>query len=84
MSDISSTHVSSVFAPYVTKTFTSVAGDSSTAGSVSATIVKHGDRESPMDGMTFTCDNNLIYGGLTTASVYAHVDSLTGHIHVDG
>lgn len=37
---------------------------------LSSTVKKHGKRSSPADGMTMTCDNKLLYGGLTTASVY--------------
>lgn len=37
---------------------------------VSLTVKKHGKRLSPADGMTMTCDNKLLYGGLTTAAVY--------------
>lgn len=38
---------------------------------VAATILDHGLKNGPSDGITFTCDNELVFGGLTTASVYS-------------
>ena len=38
---------------------------------VAATILDHGLKNGPSDGITFTCDNEVVFGGLTTASVYS-------------
>ena len=38
---------------------------------VTATQRHHGQKMSPSDGMTFTCASQLVFGGLTDASLYS-------------
>merc|ERR1711990_966197 len=50
---------------------------------VLATLLDHGSKPSPSDGLTFTCDAKLVFGGLTTASVCTW-DSTPSGGYIDG
>ena len=68
---LSKVHVYSVDAlPLRTFHDNTVQGAAKYHTEVLATLQDHGLKPSPSDGLVFTCDEKLVYGGLTTASVY--------------